>query len=49
MASSKIKKKASPEQTSRMPRQAAIPCLILLVIIFVVLGLFVFFGLRSAG
>jgi hypothetical protein len=49
MASSKIKKKAPAEKTSAMPRQAAIPCLILLVIIFVILGVFVFFGLRSAG
>ncbi|HEX4773792.1 MAG TPA: hypothetical protein VH351_23365 [Bryobacteraceae bacterium] len=49
MASSKIKRKASSDKTSAMPRQAAIPCLILLAIIFLILGLFVFFGLRSAG
>jgi hypothetical protein len=48
MAASKIKKKSS-EKASAMPRQGALPCLILLVIIFVVIGLFVFFGLRSAG
>lgn len=49
MAAPKIKKKATSAKASAMPRQAAIPCLILLVIILVIVGLILFFALRSAG
>lgn len=49
MASSKIKKKTTSAQASRVPRQAAVPCLVLIALILLVLGLFIFFGLRSTG
>ncbi len=32
-----------------MPRQAAIPCLVLVVLALVVIGLIVFFSLRSVS
>jgi hypothetical protein len=48
MAGPKIKKKATSAKASAMPRQAAIPCLILLVIIMVLLGFF-FFASFHAG
>lgn len=48
MASPKIKKKAA-EKASFMPRQGAIPCLVLLGLIFIIIALFVFFGFRSTS
>jgi hypothetical protein len=49
MASSKIKKKSSSAKTSAMPRQNAIPCLVLVALALVVIALIIFFGLRSTG
>jgi hypothetical protein len=50
MGSPKIKKKsANSTPASMMPRQGAIPCLILIGLIIVVLMLIGFFALRSAG
>jgi hypothetical protein len=49
LASSKIKKKAPAGKASAMPRQAAIPCLVLVALVLVVLGLILFFSLRSAS
>jgi hypothetical protein len=48
VAASKIKKKSS-EKPSAMPTQGALPCLILLAVIFIVVGLFVFFGFKHMG
>jgi hypothetical protein len=50
MSSAKIKKKsAQSTPASMMPRQGAIPCLILIVIGIIVIALILFFSLRSAG
>jgi hypothetical protein len=50
MGSAKIKKKsAASTPASMMPRQGAIPCLIIIVLGLLVLSLIVFFSLRSAG
>lgn len=52
MAAPRIKKKSSRNSTSKaslMPRQGAIPCLILLVLVLVIIGLLMFFALRSTG
>jgi hypothetical protein len=49
LASSKIKKKAPAGKTSAMPRQAAIPCLVLVALALLVIGLILFFSLRSAS
>ena len=49
MGSAKIKKKgAAAAPVSRMPRQAAIPCLVLVAGALVCLALVMFFALRSA-
>jgi hypothetical protein len=49
MAAPKIKKKSTESKTSAMPRQGAIPCLILLIIALVIAGFFFFASLRTAG
>lgn len=49
MASPKIKKKTSSGKTSVMPRQGAIPCLILLALLLIIIGLIFFFALRSTA
>ena len=49
MAAPKIKKKTTTEKTSVMPRQGAIPCLVLLVIVLLVIGFFLFASIHSAG
>lgn len=50
MGSAKIKKKsASSDAASLMPRQGAIPCLILIALIVLGVGLLGFFALKSAG
>jgi hypothetical protein len=49
LASSKIKKKAPAAKASAMPRQAAIPCLVLVALALLVIGLILFFSLRSAS
>jgi hypothetical protein len=50
MGSAKIKKKATASTpSSLMPRQGAIPCLIIIILGLLVLSLIVFFSLRSAG
>ncbi len=47
MAAPKIKKKATAAKSSPMPRQAAIPCLVLVALILLIVGLIFFFALRS--
>lgn len=49
MAAPKIKKKGAGAKASVMPRQGAIPCLILIVIVLVVVALIFFFALRATG
>ena len=49
MASPKIKKKAVSAKTSAMPRQGAIPCLLLLGLLLLIIGLIFFFALRSTA
>ena len=50
MAASKIKKKsANSTPASMMPRQGAIPCLILIFLIVVGLAVLFFFSFRNAG
>jgi hypothetical protein len=49
MAAPKIKKKSTDVKTSAMPRQGAIPCLILLIIVLAIAGFFFFASLRSTG
>jgi hypothetical protein len=48
MAAPKIKKKSTGAKTSPMPRQAAIPCLVILVLVLIVVALILYFSLRSA-
>jgi hypothetical protein len=47
VASPKIKKKSVSAKASVMPRQGAIPCLILLGLLLLIIGLIFFFALRS--
>jgi hypothetical protein len=49
MASSKIKKKSASSKATAMPRQGAIPCLVLLLLLLVIVGLIFFFALRSTA
>jgi hypothetical protein len=49
MAAPKIKKKSSETKSSAMPRQGAIPCLILLIIALAIAGFFFFASLHSTG
>jgi hypothetical protein len=55
MAAPKIKKKSGTKgsktspKASLMPRQGAIPCLVLLVLVLVIIGLLMFFALRSTA
>jgi hypothetical protein len=49
MAGPKIKKKSSVSKASPMPRQGAIPCLILLLIILAVIGFFFFASFHGGG
>jgi hypothetical protein len=49
MAAPKIKKKSTSAKSSAMPRQGAIPCLILLALLLLIIGLIFFFALRSTS
>jgi hypothetical protein len=49
MASPKIKKKTGSAKTRVMPRQGAIPCLILLGLLLLIVLLIFFFALRSTA
>jgi hypothetical protein len=49
MASPKIKKKSTNTKASILPRQGAIPCLVLLLIALAVIGFFVFASLHTAS
>jgi hypothetical protein len=50
MAAPKIKKKgAASSKASPMPRQGAIPCLIIVSLVLIVVGLLLYFSLRSAS
>ncbi len=49
MASPKIKKKTGSSKASPVPRQGAIPCLIIVSLVLAVIGVLLYFSLRSAG
>ena len=50
MSSPKIKKKSAQSgPSSMMPRQGAIPCLVLIAIGIIVIFVIVFFSFRAAG
>ncbi len=49
MAAPKIKKKTSSTKASAVPRQGAIPCLIVVGLIVAVVIVLLYFSLRSAG
>jgi hypothetical protein len=49
MAAPKIKKKATTQKTSALPRQGAIPCLVLLGLGLLIIAFFFFAALRNAG
>lgn len=49
MAAPKIKKKSNTSKASAMPRQGAIPCLVLLALLLLIVGLIFFFALRSTA
>jgi hypothetical protein len=49
MATPKIKKKSGSEKPSILPRQGAVPCLVIIVIALVVIALFFFGALGSLG
>jgi hypothetical protein len=49
MAAPKIKKKSVAAKTSPVPRQGAVPCLIIVVLVLILLGALLYFSLRSAG
>jgi hypothetical protein len=47
MAAPKIKKRTGSSKSSAMPRQGAVPCLILLGLLLIIVALIFFFALRS--
>jgi len=49
MAAPKIKKKSTTAKSSVMPRQGAIPCLVLVALLLLIIGLIFFFALRSTA
>jgi hypothetical protein len=49
MAAPKIKKKTSSAKTSPVPRQGAIPCLILVGLILIAVLVLLYFSLRNTG
>ena len=50
MAAPKIKKKSlSTTKASPVPKQGALPCLIIIALILLVVGLLLYFSLRGAG
>jgi hypothetical protein len=49
MASPRIKKKSTAAKASPIPRQGAIPCLILIIIILAIVAFFFFAGFHTAG
>ena len=49
MAAPKIKKKSAGAKTSPLPRQQAIPCLIVVILVLSIVGVLLYFSLRSAG
>ena len=49
MASPKIKKKGTAAKASPVPRQGAIPCLIIVALVLIVAGVLLYFSLHSIG
>jgi hypothetical protein len=50
MGSPKIKKKgAAVAPASKLPRQAAVPCLVLVALALLLVSVLMFFSLRAAG
>lgn len=49
MAAPKIKKKGLTSKASPVPRQGALPCLIIVALALLVVGVFLYFSLRNAG
>ena len=48
MAASKIKRRSAETKASPLPRQGAIPCLVLIFLILVFLAFFFFAGFRAS-
>jgi hypothetical protein len=49
MAAPKIKKKKTSAKAPIMPRQGAIPCLVLVVITLIIVGALIFAAIRTVG
>jgi hypothetical protein len=49
MAQSKIKKRTGSAKASPLPRQNAVPCLIIVVLILLVVGVLLYLSLRATG
>jgi hypothetical protein len=49
MAAPRIKKKKTSTKTALMPRQGAIPCLVLVVIALIIIGALIFAGIKTVG
>ena len=49
MAGPKIKKKGVAAKASPVPRQGAIPCLIVVALVLIVAGFLLYFSLRATG
>jgi len=49
MAAPKIKKKSSSAKTSPVPRQGAIPCLIVVALILIAAVVLLYYSLRNTG
>ncbi|HLH03105.1 MAG TPA: hypothetical protein VKX25_10065 [Bryobacteraceae bacterium] len=49
MASPKIKKKGTAAKASPVPRQGALPCLIIVALVLLLAGVLLYFSLRATG
>jgi hypothetical protein len=48
VAAPKIKKRKTSAKTSPIPRQGAVPCLIIIALVLLIVGVLLYFSLRSA-
>jgi hypothetical protein len=49
MAATKIKKKGSASKSSPVPRQGAIPCLVIVALFLIIVALLLYFSIRATG
>jgi hypothetical protein len=49
MAASKIKKKSRGGKASPVPRQGAIPCLVIVAVFLLLVALLLYFSVRTTG